>query len=296
MNILITGAARGIGAETARRLAQRGHRLALLGLEPELLEEVAAGHFWREVDVTDRDALTAAIDEAAEQLGGLDVVMANAGIASAGMFGSADADEWERVIDVNLLGVRRTLHAALPHVLASRGYLLPVASMAAFAHAPLMSAYSAAKAGVEAMANSLRIEVAHRGVDVGVAYFSWIDTEMVRGAESRPTMKFMRSLLTGPFAKTYPVSTAAASVVTGIEKRSRIVVAPHWVRYLLPIRGLVQPLAERDVRAQMPDIERRWQDDLERLGDEASMPVGAGGKAAADRAKPVPMASEARPG
>src|SRR4051794_7335973 len=131
MRVLITGAARGIGAETARRLAARGHSLALLGLEPELLEEVAAGGFWREVDVTDRDALTAAIDEAAEALGGLDVVIANAGIASAGMFATCDDDEWERVIHVNLLGVRRTLKAALPHVLASRGYLLPVASVAA---------------------------------------------------------------------------------------------------------------------------------------------------------------------
>ena len=71
MNILITGAARGIGAETARRLAAKGHRLALLGLEPDLLEEVAGGHFWREVDVTDRDRLDAAVAEAAETLGGL---------------------------------------------------------------------------------------------------------------------------------------------------------------------------------------------------------------------------------
>ena len=280
MNILITGAARGIGAETARRLAAKGHRLALLGLEPDLLEQVAGGHFWREVDVTDRSGLKDAVDEAAGTLGGLDVVMANAGIASAAMFGASDADEWERVIDVNLVGVRRTLHAALPHVLESRGYVLPVASLAAFAHAPLMSAYSAAKAGVEAMANSLRVEVAHRGVDVGVAYFSWIDTEMVRGAEQRPTLKYMRSTIKGPVGKTYPVSVAADAAVKGIENRSRIVVAPGWVRGLLPIRGLVQRIAEREVLAQMPDIERRWQADVERLGDEASKPVGAGGKAA----------------
>jgi NAD(P)-dependent dehydrogenase (short-subunit alcohol dehydrogenase family) len=280
MNILITGAARGIGAETARRLAQRGHRLALLGLEPDLLEQVAAGHHWAEVDVTDREALDAAIGEAAATIGGLDVVMANAGVASAGMFGTSDADEWERVIDINLIGVRRTLHAALPHVLQSRGYLLPVASVAAVAHGPLMSAYCTTKAGVEAMANCLRVEVAHRGVGVGVAYFSWIDTEMVRGADARPTFQYMRSQLKPPFNKTYPVGDAADAVVKGIEKRARIVAAPGWIRYVLPFRGLVQPLAEREVLAQMPDIERRWQEDLERLGAEASRPVGAGGKAA----------------
>ena len=283
MNILITGAARGIGAETARRLAARGHRLALLGLEPELLEEVAGaagGAHFAEVDVTDRDALDAAVEEAAGALGGLDVAMANAGIASAGMFGTTDSDEWERVIHVNLIGVRRTLHAALPHVLASRGYLLPVASVAAIAHAPMMSAYCATKAGVEAMANSLRIEVAHHGVGVGVAYFSWIDTEMVRGADARPTFQFMRSQLKGPFGKTHPLPDAADAVVKGIETRARIVATPGWVRYVLPFRGLVPRLAERDVLAQMPEVDRRWQADLERLGDEASKPVGAGGKAA----------------
>jgi NAD(P)-dependent dehydrogenase (short-subunit alcohol dehydrogenase family) len=281
--ILITGAARGIGAETARRLAARGHRLALLGLEPELLEEVAAsagGAHFAEVDVTDRDALDAAVQRAAEALGGLDAAMANAGVGSAGMFGTADPDEWERVIHINLLGVRRTLHAALPHVLASRGYLLPVASLAAITHAPMMSAYAATKAGVEAMANSLRIEVAHRGVDVGVAYFSWIDTDMVRGAIARPTFQFMRSQLKGPFAKTHPVGDAADAVVRGIESRARIVAAPAWVRYLLPVRGLIQRVAERDALALMPEVDRRWQDDLERLGADASRPVGAGGKAA----------------
>ena len=295
MNILITGAARGIGAETARRLAAKGHRLALLGLEPELLEEVASGHFWREVDVTDRDALDEAVEEAAGTLGGLDVVMANAGVGSGGMFGTADRDEWERVIAINLIGVRRTLHAALPHVIASRGYLLPVASIAAVAHAPLMSAYCASKAGVEAMSNALRIEVAHHGVDVGVAYFSWIDTEMVRGSHGRPAFEFMRSKLTGPFAKTYPVGDAADAVIRGIERRSRVVTAPGWVRWTLPVRGLMQRVAERETLAQMPEVERIWESEVAERGAEASAPIGAGGKAAAGRAKPMPVASEARP-
>jgi NAD(P)-dependent dehydrogenase (short-subunit alcohol dehydrogenase family) len=281
MNILITGAARGIGADTARRLAAKGHRLALLGLEPELLSEVAGDHFWREVDVTDRDALTEAVDEAAAALGGLDVVIANAGIASAGMFASSDDDEWERVIAINLVGVRRTLKAALPHVKASRGYLLPVASVAAIVHAPLMTAYCATKAGVEAMANGLRAEVAHHGVDVGVAYFSWIDTEMVRGADERPPFAELRSSLKGPFAKTYPVGDAAAAIVRGVEGRSRIVTAPGWVRWLLPVRGLLQKVAERDAKAQMPAVERAWEADVAARGAaEASKPVGAGGRAA----------------
>jgi NAD(P)-dependent dehydrogenase (short-subunit alcohol dehydrogenase family) len=282
--ILITGAARGIGAETARRLAARGHRLALLGLEPELLEEVAAAAgdaHHAEVDVTDRDALDDAVEGAAAQLGGLDAVIANAGIGSGGMFASVDPDEWERVIAVNLVGVRRTLAAALPHVTASRGYLLPVASAAAVVHAPMMSAYAAAKAGVEAMANSLRVEVAHRGVGVGVAYFSWIDTEMVSGAAARPAFSHMRDRLRGPFGRTYPAGDAAEALVRGVETRARIVAAPGWVRWMIPARALMQRVGERDALAQMPEVERLWDAEVAAHGAvEASRPIGAGGEAA----------------
>src|SRR3954470_4847920 len=111
--ILITGAARGIGAESARRLAARGHRLALVGLEPGELDAVAAacggGTLAVEADVTDREALNAAVERAVAHLGGLDAVVANAGIASAGMFRSMDEEAWERVIDVNVKGVYRTV-------------------------------------------------------------------------------------------------------------------------------------------------------------------------------------------
>src|SRR5688500_16510292 len=181
--VLITGAARGIGAETARRLAARGARLSLVGLEPELLEQVAAelgDAAWFEADVTDRDALESAVEGTVERFGGIDVVMANAGIAGVGTVRAMDPGGWERIIEVNLLGVYRTLNVCLPHVIERRGYVLPVASVAAAVHAPGMSAYSATKAGVEALADSLRGEVKHLGVDVGVAYYSFIDTEMVR--------------------------------------------------------------------------------------------------------------------
>src|SRR3954471_9048248 len=201
--ILITGAARGIGAETARRLATRGHRLALLGLEGSELDAVAAqcgaGTLAVEVDVTDRDALRAAVDRAAAHHGGLDVVIANAGIASAGMFRSMDEDAWERVIDVNVKGVYRTVKAAVPHLVASRGYALPVASVAALAHSPVLSAYSASKAAVEAFADCIRVELKPHGVDVGCAYFSWIDTEMVRGIGPDSAYQQLRGALKPPF-------------------------------------------------------------------------------------------------
>ncbi len=122
-------------------------------------------------------------------------MIANAGIATGGTVRSIDPDAWERVVEVNLIGSWRTIRAALPHVIARRGYVLQIASLAAVAHAPFMSAYSVSKAGVEALADSLRTEVARHGVDVGVAYFSWIDTDMVRGADARRELGGMREKL-----------------------------------------------------------------------------------------------------
>jgi NAD(P)-dependent dehydrogenase (short-subunit alcohol dehydrogenase family) len=282
--ILITGAARGIGAEAARRLAARGHRLALLGLEPEELEAVAAACGGDtpaiEVDVLDRDALRAAVDRAADHLGGLDVVVANAGIANGGMMRTIDEDLWERVVDINLKGVFRTIRAGMPHLIASRGYALPVASMAAVAHAPMLSAYCASKAGVEAFANAARIELKPHGVDVGCAYFSWIDTDMVRGAQERPSYRAMRASLRPPFSRTYPLEGAAEAVVRGVERRARIVAAPGWIRTLLPFRGLVQPIAERQAGPHIPEVERLWEQEVAEDGVLASAPTGAGGAAA----------------
>jgi NAD(P)-dependent dehydrogenase (short-subunit alcohol dehydrogenase family) len=138
--ILITGSARGIGAALAEKLAGRGARLALVGLEPESLAAVAercgAGTFVGECDVSRREEMGRAIDAAAEALGGLDVVVANAGIATGGPLRSQDMRSWERVIEINLLGVMYTDRAALPHLERTGGYLLNIASTAAVLRAP----------------------------------------------------------------------------------------------------------------------------------------------------------------
>ena len=285
--VLITGAARGIGAESARRLARRGARVALVGLEPELLEQVARecgpDAAWFEADVTDLDALQRAVDGTVERFGGIDVAMANAGMAVGAAVAHSDLRPIERLLEINLIGAIRTLKLSLPHVIERRGYLLPVASMAAFVHAPALAAYSASKAGLEAFANSLRIEVRHRGVDVGCAYFSWIDTEMVRGADEHRDFQFMREALNGPFAKTYPLSKAGDAVVAGIERRSRWIACPSWIKPLMVIRGLLPFVAEGQVAAKMPEFERLSAEEVERLGVRASGGVGAGGEAA-DRA------------
>ncbi len=259
--VLITGAARGIGAESARRLAAKGMKVSLVGLEPDELAKVAAecgpDAVWFEADVTDRDQLQAAVDGTVEQLGGIDAVIANAGIAIGGPTRLADPEAFERVIEINLLGVYRTVHACLPQIVERRGYVLIVASMAAIFHAPGMAAYSASKAGVEAFGDSLRGELAHHGARVGVGYFSWIDTEMVRGADRHTALGSMRSKLPAPVRKTYPVSDVGDVVVDGFERRSRWIGVPKGqVRLALRLRG--SPLASVAGRlgALRPAIER----------------------------------------
>jgi NAD(P)-dependent dehydrogenase (short-subunit alcohol dehydrogenase family) len=283
--VLVTGAARGIGADAARRAAQRGARVALIGLEPDELAAVAADcgpdSLWFEADVTDRAALETAIDTTAEQAGGIDVVVANAGIAAGGPMRYMPEESFRAVIEVNVIGVWRTLRLALPHVIERRGYLLPVASMAAIVpQFPGFTPYSASKAAVEAMAKCTRVEVAHLGVDVGVAYFGWIDTDMVRGGEEHPAFTFMRERLRGPLAKTLPVSKAGEAIVNGIEKRAKVVAEPPFVRFLDKVRGLASNAIDREVEKHVPEVMARFEAERQRTGDPMTKPVGAGGRAA----------------
>jgi NAD(P)-dependent dehydrogenase (short-subunit alcohol dehydrogenase family) len=282
--VLITGAARGIGAESARRLAAKGAKVALVGLEPEELEKVAAAcgpeAVAFEADVTDRDALASAVEGTVARFGGIDHVVANAGVAPVGTVRKIDPEAFERTIEVNLLGVWRTVRACLPYVIERRGYVLVVASVAAAVHGPGMAPYAASKAGVEAFADSLRVETNHLGVKVGVGYFSWIGTDMVAGADAHPALGFARANLPGPFGKTYPVAMVGDAVADGIERRRRWVTVPNWVRALLVMRGVLGPLFDAGGRRDAAEMDERFARDVAERGAEASAPVGAGGEAA----------------
>jgi NAD(P)-dependent dehydrogenase (short-subunit alcohol dehydrogenase family) len=286
--ILITGAARGIGAESARKLAARGANVALVGLEPEELARVAEqcgpGAAAFEADITDVDALSEAVESAVERFGGIDVVMANAGVAGTGMVRSMDPAAFERTVEVNLLGVWRTVRLCLPHVIERKGYVLTIASLAAVSHAPGMGPYAASKAGVEAFANVLRAEVRHLGVDVGVGYFAFIDTDMVRGSDAHPVFGKMRSKLPRPLAKTYPLADVGDAVVDGIVRRRRWVTVPSWIRAAIMLRGPLQHLGELGARGKVAEVDAEFAADIATRGAEAaSAPVGAGGQAAAVR-------------
>jgi NAD(P)-dependent dehydrogenase (short-subunit alcohol dehydrogenase family) len=250
--VLITGAARGIGEMTARRLHARGANLALVGLEPDRLAALAADlgeqrAAWFEADVTDTSALQGAVDGAAARFGGIDVAVANAGVHYIGAFEKTPLDVLERELEINLLGVLRTDHVVLPHLLRSRGYLLNVASLAAASHAPLMTSYAASKAGVEALSNSLRGELSPRGVAVGCAYFGFIDTDMVRDAFAHPSTTAMLPLLPPFVRKPVPVDRAVDAIEHGIRGRRARMWAPRYVGLALASRGWLQPLTEARV-------------------------------------------------
>ena len=210
-------------------------------------------------------------------------MVANAGIAPAGPARSLDPVVFEKTIEINLLGVWRTVRTCLPQVVDRRGYVLIVSSLSALAYAPMMTAYTASKAGVEAFGNALRLELEHLGVDVGVGYFSWIATDLVAGADAHPAFGFARAGLPGPFGKTYPVSKVGDAIAAGVERRRRWVTVPGWLRALLVLRGALPPLVDRAGRRHAAEMEARFERDAAERGAEASAPVGAGGVAVRER-------------
>jgi NAD(P)-dependent dehydrogenase (short-subunit alcohol dehydrogenase family) len=248
--VLITGAARGIGAGAARRLHERGARVALAGLEPELLASLAAecgDAPWFECDVADRAQVEQAVDGAVERLGGLDVAIANAGVASQLPLIGGDPEILERTLAVNVLGVYYTLRAAGPHIAHPGGYALSIASLAAALHVPMLGAYSASKAAVEALGDTLRIELHDSGARVGVAYFGFIDTDMVnRGMQTRAAEQIPNRRRT--VVKPVPLVRAIDAIERGVQRRSRRVTAPGWVAPVLPLRMLLQPIVDRATR------------------------------------------------
>lgn len=252
--VLITGGARGIGAALARRLAERGARVAVAGLEPELLEKVASeiGGPWRELDVANREQVDTVVRELVDELGGLDIVIANAGIAKQLPIVGGEPEVMERTLAVNTLGTYYTLRAAAPHIAHPGGYALATSSLAAAVHAPLMGAYSASKAAVEAIGNTLRWELHGTGARVGVAYYAELDTDMTsRGFSTRAGS----TLLGGRKSVTVvtPLSVAINALERGISRRSRFIWAPWWIAPLLPARMIAQRVAELK---SMPDLQR----------------------------------------
>jgi NAD(P)-dependent dehydrogenase (short-subunit alcohol dehydrogenase family) len=255
--VLVTGAARGIGRALAVRLHQRGARVALVGLEPELLAEASAeagGAPWRSCDVRDHAAVAEAVDAVVGELGGLDVVVANAGIGKQLPLVGGDPDVLEQTLRVNVIGVHNTISAAGPHVSHDRGYVLLTSSLGADINLPLMGAYSASKAAVEALATTLRQELHHTGARVGVASFAELDTDMTSRGFDTDAARIALSGLT--LSGVAPLGPAIDAVERGIARRSRRIVSPAWVGAVRLIAPVAQVVVEQRLRRSVPEALR----------------------------------------
>jgi NAD(P)-dependent dehydrogenase (short-subunit alcohol dehydrogenase family) len=258
---LVTGGARGIGFATAQALISRGASVAVVDLDESVSSEAASRlHDSRAIaagaDVTDRAAMQRAVAATVERFGGLDVVVANAGIASrVATFRVVAPETFERVLDVNLMGVCRTVDAALPEIVRRRGHVVVISSVYAFLNGVGAVPYAMSKAAVEQLGRALRAELALHGASASVAYFGFIDTEMVhRAIDQDPLADELMQALPAPLRKRISPDVAGEAIVRGIEARAARIIRPRrWIAMSL-LRGITGPLSdaqlERDQRTQ----------------------------------------------
>ncbi|WP_271105781.1 SDR family NAD(P)-dependent oxidoreductase [Pseudomonas tohonis] len=249
--IAITGSTGGLGNALAKALRDKGAKLALLDLSldaanaqaQELGGETVA-KAW-EVNVRSLQSLQTALDAAAKHFGGLDVVIANAGVGWVGALEFMAPEAFDSTIDINLNGVWRTFRAALPHIRNRKGYMLAISSMAAFVHNPVHAHYAASKAGVWALCDSLRTELRHQGIGVGSVHPTFFRTPMMDEVNADPVGNKLWEGNTKGLWKYIDIEHVIGDVVAGIEKRADIVVVPKGNTLVAQMPGLFRRLIER---------------------------------------------------
>ena len=273
--VFITGAASGIGAATALEVVAMGGTPVLVDCDAEPLTQIALRCgpqtlHWV-ADVTDLQAMQVVVEKTMSKIGRIDIVFANAGVAAFGPVAYIDPVAWKRCLEVNVFGVFNTIRAALPCVMAQKGYVLINASSSSFAHPPVMSAYAASKSAVEAMGNSLRIEMAAHAVGVGVVHAGWVRTPLVTEGALHPGFVRLRATMPGPLnSETSPEETARI-IVQGMLQRKRRIWVPGWLKILFALRALLHlPFAERELLRAAPEIESIYLEGLEAEGALAS--------------------------
>ncbi|WP_371525879.1 SDR family oxidoreductase [Streptomyces sp. NBC_01283] len=177
LKALVTGGASGIGRATAELLAARGARVAVLDLDPSGVEKPLTGH---RADVSDDASVREAVAAAVADLGGLDVLINNAGIGAQGTVEDNDDAQWHKVLDVNVLGIVRTTRAALPHLrVSAHAAIVNTCSIAATAGLPQRALYSASKGAVLSLTLAMAADHVREGVRVNCVNPGTVDTPWV---------------------------------------------------------------------------------------------------------------------
>ncbi|RWA22659.1 hypothetical protein MBRU_11965 [Mycolicibacterium brumae DSM 44177] len=249
--VLITGAAQGIGLDTARRFAAAGAKVVLVDVDGDRLDRAVASLGGNAIavvaDVRDVDALRGATVQALEAFGGLDVVVANAGVTPpTATLRIVDLDDFRRVIDINLIGALNTVRATVEPIIARGGHIQLIGSCAAFAPGMCGAAYMVSKAGVEQLARALRIELAPHGVSVGISYFGIVETSLTRATlDEDPMGRQIGKLLPWPLNRRVHADYAASTIVAAVRSRTASRIVPRtWVPYAW-FRGVINTVLDR---------------------------------------------------
>lgn len=220
--VLVTGSSRGIGRAIAHAFAERGDRVAVhWGSSEDLARRVrdelpGAGHVLVQADIADAEAVGEMVDRAAEDLGGLDVLVNNAGVFTAHPPLSTSYDDWQaawsRTLAVNLLGAAHATFRAVPHLVAAGGgAVVNVTSRGAFRGEPNTPAYGASKAGLNAFAQSMALALAPQGISVTAVAPGFVQTEMAREVLDGPGGDAVRAQ--SPFGRVAAPAEVASAVV-----------------------------------------------------------------------------------
>ncbi|MFC9876223.1 short-chain dehydrogenase/reductase [Nocardia salmonicida] len=267
--VLVTGAGSGIGAAASRALVAVGANVVLVDLHQAPLNALAStlGPTTLAVaaDVTDSAAMDTAVTTAVAHFGSLDVCFANAGIAAASptTIAASSVKEFERILEVNVLGVWRTVRACLPEISKNDGHVLVTSSVYAFVNGVGNAPYAMSKAAVESFARSLRGELAGTGATAGVLYPGWVDTPINAGHEQNPAaQELVRLGFPAPLRTPITPEQIAKDIVGGIEDRSARIISPSRWAPVSAARGVVNILSDEliDRHTRMQALIRQLED------------------------------------
>lgn len=251
--VVATGASGGIGAATVRALVAQGACVALVDLRQADVDAVAASLPPERVlalaaDVTDAEAMVSVVTSIVARFGRLDVVFANAGIANdpPATMVTTPLARYERVIEVDLLGVVRTIKPALPEVIANRGHIVITGSVYSFMNGAANSAYASSKAAIEMLGRSLRTELAPHGATAGVLYPGWVATPITHATQDDPTIKELHAhAYRGRLGRFIEPEQIADAVVAGVRRRAPRIIEPgFWIPFST-LRGITNPMVDR---------------------------------------------------